>query len=113
MKHTDIKAFVRKYNSEFAIRGYSKMRKADLFGGSRSASPKMTGYNRDEMRGGWRGENEEGTGYATLKFTMTHPPPFRLYYNPSFWGMQIYCLGLLYLSVDPPVDPSLVCPVCQ
>ena len=30
MKHTDIKAFVRKYNSEFAIRGYSKMRKADL-----------------------------------------------------------------------------------
>ena len=76
MKHTDIKAFVRKYNSEFAIRGYSKMRKADLFGGSRSASPKMTGYNRDEMRGGWRGENEEGTGYATLKFTMTHPPHF-------------------------------------
>ena len=30
MKHTEAKAFVRKYNSELAIRGYSKMKKADL-----------------------------------------------------------------------------------
>ena len=30
MKHTEAKAFVRKYNAELAIRGYSKMRKADL-----------------------------------------------------------------------------------
>ena len=30
MKHTEAKAFVRKYNAELAIRGYSKMKKADL-----------------------------------------------------------------------------------
>ena len=30
MKHAEAKAFVRKYNSELAIRGYSKMKKADL-----------------------------------------------------------------------------------
>jgi hypothetical protein len=30
MKHTEAKAFVRKYNAEMSIRGYSKMKKADL-----------------------------------------------------------------------------------
>ena len=30
MKHTELKAFVRKYNSEFAIKGYSKMKKQQL-----------------------------------------------------------------------------------
>ena len=30
MKHAEIKAFVRKYNSEFAIKGYSKMKKQPL-----------------------------------------------------------------------------------
>ena len=30
MKHTEAKAFVRKYNAELSIRGYSKMKKADL-----------------------------------------------------------------------------------
>ena len=28
MKHTEAKAFVRKYNAEMSIRGYSKMKKA-------------------------------------------------------------------------------------
>ena len=31
MKHKEAQAFVRKYNTELAIKGYSKMRKADLF----------------------------------------------------------------------------------
>ena len=30
MKQSEIKAFVRKYNSEFAIKGYSKMKKQPL-----------------------------------------------------------------------------------
>ena len=30
MKHTELKSFVRKYNSEFAIKGYSKMKKQPL-----------------------------------------------------------------------------------
>ena len=50
MKHTDIKAFVRKYNSEFAIRGYSKMRKADLL----SAVTTALSRSRKEIKAEWK-----------------------------------------------------------
>ena len=50
MKHTDIKAFVRKYNSEFAIRGYSKMRKADLL----SAVTTALSRSHKEIKAEWK-----------------------------------------------------------
>ena len=50
MKHTEIKAFVRKYNKEFGIQGYSKMRKAELTAAVNSALTR----SRAELRQEWR-----------------------------------------------------------
>ena len=50
MKHTEIKAFVRKYNNEISIKGYSKMRKADLAAAVNSA---LT-HSRKELKQEWR-----------------------------------------------------------
>ena len=50
MKHPEIKAFVRKYNNEISIKGYSKMRKAELAAAVNSA---LT-HSRKELKQEWR-----------------------------------------------------------
>ena len=50
MKHKDAQAFVRKYNTELAIRGYSKMKKADLF----SLIDAKLKHNRIELQQEWK-----------------------------------------------------------
>ena len=50
MKHKDAQAFVRKYNTELAIKGYSKMRKADLF----SLIDSKLKHNRIELQQEWK-----------------------------------------------------------
>ena len=54
MKHTEIKAFVRKYNSEFAIKGYSKMKKQPLTDEVKSVISK----SRAEIQKEWRELNK-------------------------------------------------------
>ena len=49
MKHTEAKAFVRKYNAELAIRGYSKMKKADL---QKTIESKLS-RSREELQREW------------------------------------------------------------
>jgi len=49
MKHTEAKAFVRKYNAELSIRGYSKMKKADL---ERTIESKIN-KSREELQREW------------------------------------------------------------
>ena len=49
MKHTEAKAFVRKYNAELAIRGYSKMKKADL---QKTIENKLS-RSREELQREW------------------------------------------------------------
>lgn len=49
MKHRDAQAFVRKYNSELSIRGYSKMKKADL---SATIERKLS-QSREELKQEW------------------------------------------------------------
>ena len=49
MKHTEAKAFVRKYNAELAIRGYSKMKKADL---QKTIESKIN-KSREELQREW------------------------------------------------------------
>jgi hypothetical protein len=49
MKHTEAKAFVRKYNAEMSIRGYSKMKKADL---ERIIDEKVS-RSREELQREW------------------------------------------------------------
>ena len=49
MQHTEAKAFVRKYNAELAIRGYSKMRKADL---QKTIESKIN-KSREELQREW------------------------------------------------------------
>ena len=49
MKHTEAKAFVRKYNSELAIRGYSKMKKADLA----ATIERKLDQSREELKREW------------------------------------------------------------
>ena len=50
MKHTEIKAFVRKYNKEFAIKGYSKMRKQALT----DKVKRVISKSRSELQREWR-----------------------------------------------------------
>ena len=50
MKHKDAQAFVRKYNTELAIKGYSKMKKADLF----SLIDSKLKHNRIELQQEWK-----------------------------------------------------------
>ena len=50
MKHTEIKAFVRKYNSEFAIKGYSKMKKQPLT----DEVKRVISKSRAEIQKEWR-----------------------------------------------------------
>ena len=57
MKHTEIKAFVRKYNNEISIKGYSKMRKADLAAAVNSALTR----SRKELKQEWRQLNGHST----------------------------------------------------
>jgi hypothetical protein len=49
MKHKDAQAFVRKYNSELAIKGYSKMKKADLA----ATIERKLGQSRKELKQEW------------------------------------------------------------
>ena len=49
MKHTEAKAFVRKYNAELAICGYSKMKKADL---QKTIESKLS-RSREELQREW------------------------------------------------------------
>ena len=50
MKHAEIKAFVRKYNSEFAIKGYSKMKKQPLT----DEVKRVISKSRSELQKEWR-----------------------------------------------------------
>ena len=50
MKHAEIKAFVRKYNSEFAIKGYSKMKKQPLT----DEVKRVISKSRAEIQQEWR-----------------------------------------------------------
>ena len=50
MKHTEIKAFVRKYNSEFVIKGYSKMKKQTLT----DEVKRVISKSRAEIQKEWR-----------------------------------------------------------
>ena len=50
MKHKEAQAFVRKYNTELAIKGYSKMRKADLF----NMIDSKLKHNRIELQQEWK-----------------------------------------------------------
>ena len=50
MKHAEIKAFVRKYNSEFAIKGYSKMKKQPLT----DEVKRVISKSRAEIQKEWR-----------------------------------------------------------
>ena len=54
MKQSEIKAFVRKYNSEFAIKGYSKMKKQPLTDEVKSVISK----SRAEIQKEWRELNK-------------------------------------------------------
>ena len=50
MKHAEIKAFVRKYNNEFAIKGYSKMKKQTLT----DKVKRVISKSRSELKKEWR-----------------------------------------------------------
>ena len=50
MKQAEIKAFVRKYNSEFAIKGYSKMKKQPLT----DEVKRVISKSRAEIQQEWR-----------------------------------------------------------
>ena len=50
MKHTELKSFVRKYNSEFAIKGYSKMKKQPLT----DEVKRVISKSRAEIQQEWR-----------------------------------------------------------
>ena len=50
MKHTELKSFVRKYNSEFAIKGYSKMKKQPLT----DEVKRVISKSRAEIQKEWR-----------------------------------------------------------
>ena len=54
MKHAEIKAFVRKYNSEFAIKGYSKMKKQPLT----DEVKRVISKSRAEIQKEWRELNK-------------------------------------------------------
>ena len=54
MKHTELKSFVRKYISEFAIKGYSKMKKQPLTDEVKSVISK----SRAEIQKEWRELNK-------------------------------------------------------
>ena len=54
MKHTELKAFVRKYNSEYAIKGYSKMKKQPLT----DEVKRVISKSRAEIQKEWRELNK-------------------------------------------------------
>ena len=54
MKQAEIKAFVRKYNSEFAIKGYSKMKKQPLT----DEVKRVISKSRAEIQKEWRELNK-------------------------------------------------------
>ena len=54
MKQSEIKAFVRKYNSEFAIKGYSKMKKQPLT----DEVKRVISKSRAEIQKEWRELNK-------------------------------------------------------
>ena len=63
MKQAEIKAFVRKYNSEFAIKGYSKMKKQPLTDEVKSVISK----SRAEIQKEWRELNQQPKKKAKTK----------------------------------------------
>jgi hypothetical protein len=82
MKHTDIKAFVRKYNSEFAIRGYSKMRKADLL----SAVTTALSRSHKEIKAEWKQmKGESPAPKPTPKKTKAPKQPTKTQYMDDEW----------------------------
>ena len=68
MKHAEIKAFVRKYNSEFAIKGYSKMKKQPLT----DEVKRVISKSRSELQKEWRelskvNQSQEETRQETVE----------------------------------------------
>ena len=63
MKHTELKAFVRKYNSEFAIKGYSKMKKQPLT----DEVKRVISKSRAEIQKEWRELNKSQPKKAKSK----------------------------------------------
>ena len=63
MKHKDAQAFVRKYNTELAIKGYSKMRKADLF----NLIDSKLKHNRIELQQEWKSMKAGPTKLTAVK----------------------------------------------
>ena len=69
MKHTEIKAFVRKYNNEFAIKGYSKMRKQVLT----DKVKRVISKSRSELQKEWRELNKIEPKKVKRKTKATKP----------------------------------------
>ena len=63
MKHTELKSFVRKYNSEFAIKGYSKMKKQPLT----DEVKRVISKSRAEIQQEWRELNQQPKKKAKTK----------------------------------------------
>ena len=63
MKHKEAQAFVRKYNTELAIKGYSKMRKADLF----NLIDSKLKHNRIELQQEWKALKDGPTKPTAVK----------------------------------------------
>ena len=63
MKQAEIKAFVRKYNSEFAIKGYSKMKKQPLT----DEVKRVISKSRAEIQQEWRELNQQPKKKAKTK----------------------------------------------
>ena len=63
MKHKEAQAFVRKYNTELAIKGYSKMRKADLF----NMIDSKLKHNRIELQQEWKALKDGPTKPTAVK----------------------------------------------
>ena len=63
MKHTELKSFVRKYNSEFAIKGYSKMKKQPLT----DEVKRVISKSRAEIQQEWRALNQQPKKKAKTK----------------------------------------------
>ena len=63
MKQSEIKAFVRKYNSEFAIKGYSKMKKQPLT----DEVKRVISKSRAEIQQEWRELNQQPKKKAKTK----------------------------------------------
>ena len=69
MKKTDIHTFIKKYNSELSIKGYSKMKKADLVRVVESTLKRSRQEIKDEWSSMKRGSFAAKSG--TKRYTNT------------------------------------------